>query len=63
MKVVYLIYRSLANFKHTLLVSVFGYSSYCCHSPKCSEYTLQRVQKDGTIRGLWKGFSRLITCW
>ena len=63
MKALYLFYRSLTTFKHTLLVSFFGYTSYCHHSPKCSEYMLQRLQKDGTITGLWKGFKRLLSCW
>ncbi|MBU0576844.1 membrane protein insertion efficiency factor YidD [Patescibacteria group bacterium] len=62
-KILYLLYRSLTNFKHTLLVAVFGYTSYCHHSPTCSEYMLHRIVKDGTIRGLGKGFKRLLTCW
>ncbi|MBU0579443.1 membrane protein insertion efficiency factor YidD [Patescibacteria group bacterium] len=59
----YFFYRSLSNFKHTLLVSVFGYTSCCHHSPSCSKYMLHCVLKDGTIRGLGKGFRRLLSCW
>lgn len=56
-------YQYLLTFKKTLLVSVFGYSSHCKHSPSCSEYTVREVEKHGTILGLWRGFKRVITCY
>lgn len=56
-------YQVLLNFKHTLLTAVFGYSSYCHHQPSCSQYTLQEVKKDGTIRGLYRGLKRILSCW
>ncbi len=62
-EVIFYLYRLLANFKHTVLVSVFGYSSYCQHQPSCSQYMLYQVKKDGTIRGLWRGLKRILTCW
>jgi putative component of membrane protein insertase Oxa1/YidC/SpoIIIJ protein YidD len=57
------LYQLLLTFKINLLVSVFGYSSHCKHSPSCSEYTLREVKKHGTILGLWRGFKRVITCY
>ncbi|MDH5533625.1 MAG: membrane protein insertion efficiency factor YidD [Candidatus Pacebacteria bacterium] len=63
--VIYIIrlYQLLLSLKRNLLVSVFGYASYCKHRPSCSEYTLREVKKHGTILGLWRGFKRVITCY
>ncbi|MFH1896311.1 MAG: membrane protein insertion efficiency factor YidD [bacterium] len=36
--------------------------SVCHFTPTCSEYTLQAVQKYGSIRGLCLGFMRIIRC-
>ncbi len=62
-QVIIYFYQLLAEFKHTLLVSVFGYSSYCKHQPSCSQYMLYQLKKDDTIRGLWRGMKRILTCW
>ncbi|HCC84552.1 MAG TPA: hypothetical protein DEP87_02625 [Candidatus Pacebacteria bacterium] len=57
------IYRWLWLIKHQILVSGFGFSSYCKHSPTCSEFWLLEVKSHGTIAGSWRGFLRLLSCW
>lgn len=57
------LYQLLLVFKRNLLVSAFGYTSYCKHRPSCSEYTIREIKKHGTIPGLWRGFKRVITCY
>ena len=34
----------------------------CKYHPTCSEYTIQAVEKYGVIRGLIKGFFRILRC-
>lgn len=34
----------------------------CVFYPTCSEYTIQAVEKYGVIKGLWKGFRRILRC-
>lgn len=56
-------YRFWYGIKHQILFSVFGYSSHCKHSPTCSRYLEEQVKSHGTIVGLWRGLSRVLTCW
>lgn len=37
-------------------------SSCCIYTPSCSEYTRQAVEKYGVIKGLAKGFWRILRC-
>lgn len=34
----------------------------CRHSPSCSEYALEAIDKNGAWRGLWLTISRLSRC-
>lgn len=34
----------------------------CIYTPTCSEYTRQAVEKYGVIKGLFKGFLRILRC-
>ena len=34
----------------------------CRFTPTCSAYTLQAVQKYGSIKGLWLGLKRVVRC-
>ncbi len=36
--------------------------SHCRFQPVCSEYTYQAVYKYGTIKGLFLGIKRIISC-
>lgn len=55
-------YLILRNFKHQLLVSLFGFSSTCRQKPSCSAYTSMQIKKNGTIVGLVQGLWRSINC-
>ena len=37
-------------------------SSACRHSPTCSAYSYEAVEKHGAARGLWLGVKRLSRC-
>lgn len=62
LKPIILIYKSLGMFKHTVLISVFGFSSHCKHQPTCSEYFYQQINNRGTIGELLSAFKRILTC-
>ena len=36
--------------------------SSCMYLPTCSEYTILAIEKYGTIKGLIKGFKRILRC-
>jgi len=35
---------------------------HCKYEPTCSEYTKQAIEKYGTVKGLFKGFLRILRC-
>ncbi|MFH1671458.1 MAG: membrane protein insertion efficiency factor YidD [Candidatus Portnoybacteria bacterium] len=34
----------------------------CRHYPTCSQYTYDKVNQEGTLKGLWLGIRRISTC-
>jgi putative component of membrane protein insertase Oxa1/YidC/SpoIIIJ protein YidD len=56
------IYQLLGLAKHQILITTFGYSSYCKHTPTCSRYWADQIKLHGTIVGSWRGFQRWLTC-
>ena len=36
--------------------------SNCRFSPTCSQYTIEAIEKYGSIRGVWKGMKRIARC-
>jgi len=34
----------------------------CRYTPTCSQYTLEAVEKYGSIKGLFLGFKRILRC-
>jgi len=34
----------------------------CQFFPTCSEYTIQAIEKYGVLKGLYKGFCRILRC-
>ncbi len=34
----------------------------CVFYPSCSEYTKQAIEKYGSLKGIWLGFSRILRC-
>jgi putative component of membrane protein insertase Oxa1/YidC/SpoIIIJ protein YidD len=57
------IYQYLRAMKHLLLITVFGYSSVCRHTPSCSQYARQQIADHGTIWGSVKAIIRIAQCW
>lgn len=54
-------YQTFLSFDRGLL-SVFAPGGACKHSPTCSEYTRQAVEKYGLIKGLGLGLRRIVSC-
>ncbi|MBI5151511.1 MAG: membrane protein insertion efficiency factor YidD [Candidatus Pacebacteria bacterium] len=42
--------------------TIFGYVPQCKHSPTCSDYAISCIEKYGTMRGLFMGLRRILSC-
>jgi len=42
------------------IFSIMGF--HCKYYPTCSEYTMQAIQKYGSIKGVYYGAKRIIRC-
>lgn len=36
--------------------------SNCRHTPTCSNYMIEAIQRWGAVKGFWLGFKRLLKC-
>lgn len=54
-------YQVFLSFDRGLL-AILAPGGACKHSPTCSEYTKQMIQKHGVLSGLYKGGLRVISC-
>ncbi|HRU74075.1 MAG TPA: membrane protein insertion efficiency factor YidD [Caldisericia bacterium] len=56
--------------KKLILMSIKFYQKFispmfppsCRYTPTCSQYTLEAVEKYGSIKGLFLGFKRILRC-
>ena len=48
--------------KHISPVFLILFGSGCRFSPTCSDYTIQAVEKFGSVKGLTLGFKRFMKC-
>lgn len=54
------IFKGLIKLYQRLLSPLIGPA--CRFYPSCSNYTLQAIEKYGPLRGVWKGFRRILRC-
>ncbi len=50
----------MINFYQKHISKLFG--AKCRFYPTCSEYTKQAIDKYGIIKGIFKGFKRILKC-
>lgn len=55
------IYQIFFSFDKGLL-RIFVIGGACKFTPTCSEYTKQAIIKEGPVKGLFKGFKRVLSC-
>ncbi len=36
--------------------------SHCAHTPSCSRYAIEAIERHGVIRGVWLAVKRLLRC-
>lgn len=54
-------YQKYLSFDSGLL-SFLAPGGACKYPVRCSEYTKQQIRRYGSIRGLWLGFKRILSC-
>lgn len=59
-KVIIFVIKSYKLTLSPILVLLFGKG--CRFTPTCSDYTIEAVQKYGTLKGLPLGFKRFLKC-
>ncbi len=57
------LYQYLNLIKHNLITAGLGHTSYCKHTPSCSRYTANQIEKHGALKGCAKGLKRVLTCY
>ncbi|MBN1374186.1 membrane protein insertion efficiency factor YidD [Candidatus Dojkabacteria bacterium] len=55
------LYQKTLSFDHAIWANPDRFR-VCIYQPSCSEYTKIAVERFGTIRGLWMGFLRVLSC-
>ncbi len=54
------LFIGMINFYQKHISKLFG--AKCRFYPTCSEYTKQAIDKYGIIKGIFKGFKRILKC-
>lgn len=52
----------IEKIKRAIFLNIFGYHIVCKHKPSCSLYFIRAIKEEGVIRGSYKSFLRVITC-
>ena len=55
-----MLFIGMINFYQKHISKLFG--AKCRFYPTCSEYTKQAIDKYGIIKGIFKGFKRILKC-
>ena len=54
------IFIKIINFYKDQISPFLG--THCKYEPTCSEYTIQAIEKYGTIKGCFYGIKRILKC-
>lgn len=57
------IYQTVRPAMDQIVLTVFGKVSVCKHEPTCSQYMIEQIRSRGTIAGVARGISRILTCY
>lgn len=60
MKKIFIIFIKIYKKTISPILSYFGIK--CKYYPTCSEYTMQAIEKYGTIKGCFLGIKRILKC-
>ncbi|MCL5675987.1 MAG: membrane protein insertion efficiency factor YidD [Patescibacteria group bacterium] len=55
-------YQKYLNINNSFTRALFLTDNSCRFIPTCSEYTYQAIEKYGILRGILKGFKRIVRC-
>jgi uncharacterized protein len=55
-------YKKYLNIDSPILRGLFVVDKACRFRPTCADYTYQAVEKYGVVKGLEKGFLRVVRC-
>ena len=55
-------YQHTVFFHNEIYHTLFMSDSVCRFEPSCSHYSYRAIEKYGVMKGLWKGFKRIIRC-
>jgi putative membrane protein insertion efficiency factor len=56
------LYQKTLSYDHGFMGKIFPNMRFCRHTPTCSEYGYQAVDKYGVIKGGWIAFLRVLRC-
>ena len=55
-------YQRFLSFDTGIIGKLYPHQSTCRFHPRCSEYTIQAIEKYGTTRGIFRGVKRIGKC-
>jgi len=55
-------YQKFLSLDTGIIGKMYAHQPTCRFYPRCSEYTVQAVQKYGAIKGMFLGFKRIGRC-
>ncbi|MBP9773777.1 MAG: membrane protein insertion efficiency factor YidD [Candidatus Peribacteraceae bacterium] len=55
------VYQATLSPDHSWLAGAFPYG-FCRHQPTCSQYAVEKLQKESLPKALWLIFKRVVSC-
>lgn len=56
------IYQFFFSFDHSFWKKYVNGFRVCIHTPSCSQYAIEAIEKHGVIKGIIMGFFRVLRC-